>query len=71
LLLLLEALDSLLGGILLLFVKLIAPNSGAKDEGEVLIENPVDGAGKGCLGVKEIELIWRHRGAVIVHADGL
>jgi hypothetical protein len=71
LLLLLETLDPLLGGVLLLFVELIAPNGGAKDEGEVLIENPVDSAGKGCLGIKEIELIWRHRGTVIVHADGL
>jgi hypothetical protein len=67
----LETLDSLLSGVLFLFVELIASNSGAKDEGEVLVENPVDGAGKGCLGVKEIELIWGHRWAVVVHADRL
>jgi hypothetical protein len=67
----LETLDSLLSGILFLFVELIAPNGGAKDEGEVLVENPVDGAGKGCLGVKEIELIRGHRWTVVVHADRL
>jgi hypothetical protein len=67
----LETLDSLLSGVLFLFVELIAPYGGAKDEGEVLIENPVDGAGERCLGVKEIELVWRHRGTVIIHTDGL
>jgi hypothetical protein len=71
LLLLLEAFDPLLGGVLFLFVELIAPNCGAKDEGEVLIENPVDGAGEGCRGVKEIELVWHHRRTIVVHADGL
>jgi hypothetical protein len=64
-------LDSLLSGVLFLFVELIVPNGGAKDKGEVLVENPVDSVGKGCLGVKEIELIRGHRWTIVVHADGL
>jgi hypothetical protein len=48
LLLLLEALDPLLGGILLLFVELIVPNCGTKDEGEVVTGNQ-DGAAENAL----------------------
>jgi hypothetical protein len=66
---LLETLDPLLSGILLFFVKLIVPNGGAKNEGEVLVEYPVDGTGERCLGVKEVQLFGCHRWTVIVYAD--
>ena len=50
-LLLSETFDLCLGGVLLFLVVLIAPNGGANHEGELIVEDLVEGASERCLSV--------------------